>query len=387
MKTITILGNNSGRNAGDAAILGNLLHDIATLRPDIKFLVPTTNPAFIYKHFGQYNVKAVGLLPWFGAIKNFGLPMLKAMLQADMVLITDNILFDKSFYNPVFNNLLSISLYAPICKKRGVPIALYNASVGPVSLPAAVKALQRVLDATILAILRDRQTETLFQSSGVRYPEVIINADCAINTVPPSTQRMNAIIQKEGLFGNPNGTIGFNINSYIQWSRERGGKREDFVKTIAGVLNYLIEQLDVDIMYVVTQIMDYKITYETLKYVNKPHRIRIIGNFDYTYQEITGLLEHVEVHAGLRTHTLILSAAVNTPVVCISSYPKSVGFMNSIKQDEWVVSVNDLTIENLSNLIMRAWEQREKTRAALKPIVAQEKVKARQSAEIISQLL
>ncbi len=105
MKTITVLGNNSGRNAGDAAILGNLLHDIATLRPDVKFLVPTTNPAFIYKHFGQHNIKAVGLLPWFGAIKNFGIPMLKAMLQADMVLITDNILFDKSFYNPVFNNL------------------------------------------------------------------------------------------------------------------------------------------------------------------------------------------------------------------------------------------------------------------------------------------
>jgi hypothetical protein len=29
MKTITVLGNNSGRNAGDNAILGNLLDDFA----------------------------------------------------------------------------------------------------------------------------------------------------------------------------------------------------------------------------------------------------------------------------------------------------------------------------------------------------------------------
>ncbi|MDM8541023.1 polysaccharide pyruvyl transferase family protein [Desulfococcaceae bacterium HSG9] len=387
MKKITVLGNNSGRNAGDAAILGNLLHDIATLRKDIKFLVPTTNPAFIYKHFGQYNIKAVGLLPWFGAIKNFGIPMLKAMLQADMVLITDNILFDKSFYNPIFNNLLSISLYAPLCKKRGIPILLYNASVGPVRLPAAVKALQRVMDASVLAILRDRQSEELFQSLDLQYPEVIINADCALNTVPPSDQRIDTIIQKEGLFRNPKGTIGFNINSYIKWTKDGVLQRNDFVKIIGEVLNNLIEKLDVDIMYAVTQIMDYTITRESLKYVKKPHRVKVIGNADYTYQEITGLLKKVEVHAGLRTHTLIFSAAVNTPMVCISSYPKSVGFMQSIKQDDWVVGVNDLSVANLSDLIIKAWHNREETRTALKSIVPQEKIKARQSAEIISRLL
>jgi len=387
MKTITILGNNSGRNAGDAAILGNLLQDIASVRPDVRFRVPTTNPAFIYKHFGQYRIKAVGLLPWFGSIKNLGIPMLKAMLQADMVLITDNILFDKSFYNPVFNNLLSVSLYAPFCKKRGIPLVLYNASVGPVKLPAAAKALQRVLDASVLAILRDRQTETLFQSLGLTYPEVIINADCALNTVPPSDRRMTAIIQKEGLFQNPNGTIGFNINAYIGWTKDGKLKRDDFVRIIGEVLNHLIEKLDVDIMFAVTQIMDYAITRESLKYVKAPHRVKIIGNADYTYPEITGLLKKVELHAGLRTHTLIFCAAVNTPMVCISSYPKSVGFMQSIKQDQWVVGVNDLGVNNLSDLIIRAWQERTKTRTALKAIVAKEKIKARQSADIISRLL
>lgn len=387
MKTITVLGNNSGRNAGDAAILGNLLDDIASLRPDVKFQVPTTNPAFIYKHFGHHNIKAVGLLPWFGAIKNLGIPMLKAVLQADMVLITDNILFDKSFYNPIFNNLFSISLYAPLCKKQGIPIVLYNASVGPVRLPAAVKALQRVMDASTLAILRDRQTEELFRSLGLQYPETIINADCALNTLPPSDHRINAIIQKEGLFQNPNGTIGFNINAYIQWTKGGAFTRDDFVKTIAEVLNRLIDKLNVDIIFFVTQIMDYAITRECLKYIKAPQQVKIVGNADYTYQEITGLLKNVEIHAGLRTHTLIFSAAVHTPMVCISSYPKSVGFMQSIQQDKWVLGMDHLNAANLTDLIMDAWRNRQKTSDALEAVVAKEKVKARQSAEIINRLL
>lgn len=44
MKRVTILGNNSGRNAGVMAILGNMLRDISDLYDDIEFYDPTTNP-------------------------------------------------------------------------------------------------------------------------------------------------------------------------------------------------------------------------------------------------------------------------------------------------------------------------------------------------------
>ena len=113
MKRITVLGNNSGRNAGDAAILGNMLRDISEVYPDVLFKITTTHPGFIHKHFGKFNIKTVPLLPWYGAIKNFGIPLAHAMLNTDLVLICDNILFDRKFYNPLFNNLSSIALVAP----------------------------------------------------------------------------------------------------------------------------------------------------------------------------------------------------------------------------------------------------------------------------------
>ncbi|NEO81769.1 polysaccharide pyruvyl transferase family protein [Moorena sp. SIO4G3] len=389
MKKITVLGNFSGRNAGDAAILGNLLDDIAAAHPDALFIVPTLNPRFVKRHFGHHNIKALGLMPWNGAVKIFGLPTFRAMLQADLVLVTDNILFDRKLLNPLFNYLSTISLIAPACKARGIPIALYNASLGPITTSLGKYALQRVLDASPMLILRDEQSKQLLDQQKLNYQDVYINADCAINTTPPPTERMEEIIGKEGLFKNPKGTIGFNINAYIDnWRKDnKTFGREPFLQAIGSTLDRLIEELDIEIMYTITQVMDTKITNESLKYVKRRDRIRVISNATYTYQEIAGLLQRVEVHVGMRTHSVILASGVLTPVVAINSYPKTAGFMKTIGQDNWLINFDELTTNTLTNLIKSAWEQRHETRAAMTPLVQREQAKARSSVELVSQLL
>src|SRR6478736_9587973 len=113
MTRITVLGNFSGRNAGDNAILGNLVRDISAVLPEAQFIVPTLSTAAVRRICQGFNVKPLGLMPWHGAMKILGLATLRAMVQTDCVLITDNILFDKSFFNPLFNYLSTIALFAP----------------------------------------------------------------------------------------------------------------------------------------------------------------------------------------------------------------------------------------------------------------------------------
>jgi polysaccharide pyruvyl transferase WcaK-like protein len=60
---VTVLGNFSGRNAGDNAILGNLLEDISSQYPDVEFIVPTLNSRFVREEFGHYRIKALGMMP------------------------------------------------------------------------------------------------------------------------------------------------------------------------------------------------------------------------------------------------------------------------------------------------------------------------------------
>ncbi len=388
MKTITVLGNNSGRNAGDNAILGNLLDDFSRFRQDICFRVPTLNASFIRENFGHHAVEPMGQMPWNLAVKNFGLPLFRAMTDTDMVLITDNILFDRNLNNPLVNYLQSIALFAPFCRKKGIPIVFYNASIGPIDSLPGKRALQKVMDASRLVIARDENTRDLIQTLQISHPEVVIHADCALNTTPISQEHLEKIIDREKLFVNPRGTIGFNVNSYIDnWSKTGTLSREDFVGLIAGAADILVDQLNVDILFVVTQVMDAKITGECVQRMRRRGRARTVSNKQYSYLELAALLEKLELHVGLRTHSLIFCAAVNTPMININAYPKSAGFMHTIGQGDWTIDFADLSRDSLTTLMLRAWERREQTRLDMAPQVAVEKKKARDSVRLVSDLL
>jgi polysaccharide pyruvyl transferase WcaK-like protein len=388
MRQITVLGNNSGRNAGDAAILGNLLRDVSDEFSDILFKVPTTHPGFIRDNFGEFNVKPVPLLPWYGALKNFGLPLAVAMLNTDLILICDNILFDRKFYNPLFNNLASISLVAPFCKRRNIPIVMYNCSIGPIDFPYGKKALQKVLDASDLVITRDRQTGELLDQLELRYPELIQHADCALNTEPTAGAQLQRIIETEGLFQNPNGTIGFNVNAYIDnWSMTGVYSQDDFCRVVGESVDRIIEAFDVDVLFVCTQIMDLENTGRCIGYSSHKDRIKVVSNKTYTYQDLAALLGRLELHIGLRTHTLIFCAAVGTPMVDISSYPKSRGFMRTIGQEDRFIAFENLNPDHILSVVGDVWDHRAGIREAMQPTVMEEKRKASASAKLLRKYL
>lgn len=111
-KRIVVIGNYSGRNAGDAALLEGLMRDVTTTFPDqrLRFEIPTIKPSFVRDTYGQeFDVRPVGLLPWNLSLKILGVPIVRTVLSADLVLVTDAILFDRKLYNPTFNYLHTLS--------------------------------------------------------------------------------------------------------------------------------------------------------------------------------------------------------------------------------------------------------------------------------------
>ncbi len=390
MKRITILGNNSGRNAGDMAILGNMLRDITELYDNVEFIVPTTNAKYIEQEYGRFNVKAAPMMPWNLSFKNLGLPLYRAMTNTDLILICDNILFDRKFYNPLFNNLSSIALFAPFAKRKGIPIVLYNVSVGPLDYPVGKRAMQKVLDATDQIITRDEATREIFDKLELDYPSLTVHADCALNTEPPSDEVLDQIIQDEGLFTNPNGTIGFNVNAYIDnWSMEGTYSREDFCRDIAGAADKSIESLDVDIIFFITQIMDLPVTEQTIGLMKHADRVKIFSNkgLKYNYEAITGIIGRLELHNGLRTHPLIFSAAMNVPMIGLTSYPKSTGFLRTVGMEDWQVPFSNLNADSLAAQIEKLWLVRKEVAKKMQPIAEAEKAKAKLTATFLKKYL
>jgi polysaccharide pyruvyl transferase WcaK-like protein len=386
-KVITVLGNFSGRNAGDNAILGNLVDDLRSAYPGLAFLVPTLNASFVRRTFADREIRALSLMPWNGSLKIFGIPTLYSMLKADVVLVTDNILFDRKFYNPAFNYLSTIALIAPLCRRRGVPIVPYNASIGPINTERGTSALQRVLDASPTIILRDRGSKELLERLGVRCPEIILGADCAVNTTPPSPAELDDVFRRLGLADSNRRRIGVNINVYIDaWQKGRFG-REQFVALVGNVVRRLTRELDVDVVFFVTQVMDRHITEELQRAVGQDTRAVVVTNPEFDYKEIAGILSRLELLIGMRTHALILSCAVGTPVININAYPKSRGFLETLCMQDWSIDFEELSETSLYQMAMRAWEGRSETRAALVAAVQREKAKALASVKAVGGIL
>ncbi|MBN1560734.1 polysaccharide pyruvyl transferase family protein [candidate division KSB1 bacterium] len=383
MKKIAVIGNNSGRNAGDAAILGCLLTDISSRYKRVEFAVPTINPAFVRKNFEKYGVKPVSLLPWNFSVKILGLPTLKTVLGADLVLVTDAILFDRKLYNPLYNYLWTLAKILPLAKKKQIPIVLYNSSLGPVRTDAGKKALKAIVDCADALILRDKESVELLEKLGFEHPNIIEGADCALNAQVSSDKRVEEIIRAEHLFESGKAVIGFNVNSYVDAFVQTDGStfgRNKLVELYAETVDKVIATLDVDVIFVETQHMDLGIAHQVLQKIKTKERIRLVTNAKYSYQDICGILKRLALFVGMRTHSLILSSAMGTVPVGITTYPKNRGYMRTIGLEKNLIDFRDLSLEKYVELIVQSYENRQELKNQMVPLLVKEKTKARDAA-------
>ncbi|MDD5556031.1 MAG: polysaccharide pyruvyl transferase family protein [bacterium] len=386
MKKVCVLGNFSGRNAGDAAILGGLLEDVSAVSRDLRYLVPTIKPSFVSRTFARFPVEPVSLMPWRLSLKIFGLPVLAATLGADLVLVTDAILFDRGLFNPLHNYLLTLSLVLPLARRRGVPVVLYNMSLGPVRTPRGERCLRRILDCADLVITRDTESLDLARRLGVPPERLREGADCALNVVPSGAARLEEIRRREGILSGGRPAVGFNVNAYIDaFVRAEGARldRGDFLRVMAAVIDRAVGAFGAEAVLVITQPMDLGIAAELLGRLRERGRVRLVSNRDWSHADLAAVLSRLEIFTGMRTHSLILATAVGTPVAGIAAYPKNRGYLRSIGMGGQLIELADFTEENLWRLVERTWRERAALRERLVPAVEREKAKARRSAALL----
>lgn len=384
-KRICVIGNFSGRNAGDAAILDGLMDDIYRLTRDVVFDVPTISPGFVRRQYPEFPVEPRGLLPWNLSVKIFGWPIVASILRSDVVLVTDAILFDRKLFNPLYNYLSTMALVLPLARRMGKPVILYNVSLGPVSTPAGISCLRRVMQASDQVVLRDRESSEMLERVEISYPKLAEGADCALNVRATTGSDLDRIFERESLCPPGQPFITCNINSYLDVFLKRGqqAREDDFITIMAGTIDRLIEELKVRVVMVETQPMDLVLAGKVFAAVRRQDSICMIDNRTYSHRDIAGVFSRAEMHIGMRTHSLILASAMHTPVVGIICTPKNRGYMRSIEQDARMIEFDDFTADNLYRLCARTFEEREAVKVDLARIIPREQEKARRTASLV----
>ena len=307
VKSFTLIGSSSGRNAGDAAILSGMMDAIdAAGNQRYLYEIPTFIPNFVYSAY-QNRVRGVPMLPPALTAGMFGLPTWNSLNRTDATLIFDNMLFDRDWYNPLFNFMSTMYLMLPIIKKKGKTLGCYNIGAGPVTSDRGRNMLKVIGQTMDFIVVRDQESFDLFRDLGVETP-MTITADAALNVASASPERIKEIMVKLGL-GDAKEILALNVNAYLNTWAEGSTKplsKEEFATTYAKAIDEVAEQLGVPLLFVCTQHHDVSITKMVMERMKSKISKTIFSNIEHNHHEVKGVLSKVSLLFAMRLHASIL---------------------------------------------------------------------------------
>lgn len=388
MRSITLLGSASGRNAGDAALLSSIM-DSVDQACDTRLLyeIPTIKPEFIWNTYDN-RVRPVSIMPWNLSAKLFGLTTYQSLMRTDLSLVFDATLFDRSLYNPLFNFLSSYYALLPQAKKRGKKMACYTVTVGPCRTPKGREMLKRVLDMMDFITVRDQDSINEMIEAKVDNPNVIITNDVALNTRPSSPERIAQVCKEIGLETDKD-IIALNVNPYFDsWAglNKTPINKEQFVRTYTEAVNTAVKEIDATLMFVSTQHLDESLTREIMAGIRTKHKKVLFSNKVYTHYDLKGIMAHVSLLFAMRLHCLILTSSNHTPICSLNYLPKVHTYMKSLGLTDYSMGFEDFSAEHISSHITKAWEDRHKIRKELDNRIPRMQKEADRAAELTAAL-
>lgn len=380
---ITLLGSNSGNNLGDAAIMSAILDVVTEELPDAEFYVPSTNPKFTDENYGNvYNVKGINVMPWTGSIRLLGIPTFSCLAKSDVALICDGIIFGKNLFNPAFNFLITLIFLLPWAKLTGCKLVCYSCGIGPFPGYWSRIFARWVINGSDLVIMRENDSKKLAQEIGVTQP-IEVTGDAAFVNKISTPERAEEICREEGIdLDKP--IFGINVTKYIDgWlaKDERVSDRSAFLDTLATAINTANESLAGAFQPVLfsTHPMDEAFAYSLGEKIEG----KVIHNSKYLSHDIQAVMKRSELFIGMRFHSLVLSSAVEVPIIGLIYAPKVRGYMRLLDCEEYGLELAQLTPGTLADKISTAWEDRVDLKKKQMMIVDDLKAGARRAARTI----
>ncbi len=381
---ITLLGNNSGRNLGDMAIMSSIMESISKRHPDAEFFVPTINPSWVTKHYGdKYNVKAVDVMPWTLSIRLLGLPTLRCFAKSDCALICDGIIFGKKLFNPAFNYLITLVFLVPLARLFGCKMVAYSCGIGPFQNAISRIFAKWTINGCDLVMMRERDSEKLAKEIGVTQPIELTGDAAFINPVSSDTTAVR-ILKEIGL--DPEKPIlAVNATSYLDsWLKpnERLQNPLSFLSMLAEAITRAQQAVQEPFqpLIVCTHPMDERTCNELASMVKG----KVLTNTTYLSHDIQAVLKRCGLLVGMRFHSIVLASSVEIPVVGLIYAPKVRGYLRLLECEDYGLELATLTSENLGLKLTEAWNARSTLQERQRPVIKELKAGAEYAADLLA---
>jgi polysaccharide pyruvyl transferase WcaK-like protein len=354
---ITLLGNNSGRNLGDAAILSSILNSFQNELPNAEFLVPSINPKFIDENYGEYfNVEGVDVRPLTGSIRLLGIPTIRALAKSDVAMICDGIIFGRKLFS-VHNFLITLIFLVPFARYFKCKLVAFCCGIGPFPSRLSEYMARWLLNSCDMIIMRESESKRVAEELGVTRP-IEVRGDVAfLNPISPKAEGIRILTDLGIDTARP--IIGVNVTPYIDsWLRksERLANPESFLDTVAQGLEFAFRRIGDEPQYVVFSCspMDEEYSRMLGRMIDAP----VVTNSDYLSHDIQSVMRECQLFVGMRFHSLILSSSVGVPIVGMVYAPKVRDYFSFMDCSDVALELIDITPEILADTVVAAWENR-----------------------------
>lgn len=387
LQSATLLGSSSGRNAGDAALISGIMEavDDAT-GTSLLYEIPTIKPSYIRDNYPNSRTQPVSMMPWSLSVKMFGVPTYRSVMQTDVTLIFDAILFDRALYNPLFNFMSTLYLLLPRAKKLGKRMGFYDVGTGPVNTPHGQKMLRELSHLMDFITVRDQASYDILKDIGVEHPRMFVAADAALNLRASDDETALRMLDSVGLSPDEE-ILGVNVNVYLDtWAGPGIAPmgREKFVQTYAAALNRVGKELGVPLLFVCTQHMDVDLTRDIMDRVHTAPKKAILTNVDHNHYDVKAALSKVNLLFGMRLHCMILASGALTPIIGLAYQPKNDHYFTSLGLKEYCMGFEGFSEEALFEHIRKGWSQRHELRAQLESRIPVLQERARLAAQLVA---
>jgi polysaccharide pyruvyl transferase WcaK-like protein len=162
--------------------------------------------------------------------------------------------------------------------------------------------------------------------------------------------------------------------SVMQWSyiKAKGQSGyEEYKNAIAMVADEFIENKGVHVLFIATNVLtegcredDVAAAEDILALMKHKGEVTILDRV-YTPSQMKGIMGLLELCLVTRMHACIFSTGIFTPTASINYQFKLKEYMKLVGLGDYTVDIDKVTVANLSELMNRAWHDRDANRSVL----------------------
>jgi len=304
--------------------------------------------------------------------------LMRAYASADLIIAAGGgYLYTTSTING--NVMLLVHLHSfMIGRVLGKPVYLYAQSIGPFAAGYQQRIVRNALRRVQLIEARERWTSELLARWELTTP-IHQAADAAflLQAFPPPTD----LERSEGAL-----LIGMTVR---RWFRE-DDRQEEYERVMASFLKRLLEDHGSEIVLLPQVTVpsahddDRLVARRILALAGHPRAARLVDQ-ELTAGQIKWLCGQTDLFVGTRMHSNIFALSMGVPSLAIAYQPKTVGILEQLGLEELAVSIDNLTVERLSNLFDRLRREEASLRGRLKLALPAVNAQAERAGRLIAE--